>query len=545
MDKSCTNCQQTFHIFDDIDVPFYEKIGVPPPSKCPDCRMQQRFMFRNFFNLYHRECDLTGKKIISMYDVTATFPVYEMHEWWSDKWDGQEYGFAPDFSQSVFTQLERLHKNVPRMSIANTRCENTDYCNLSFASKNCYLVFGNVDNEDCAYGHIVWKSKNCYDCLYVYQCEYLFECTDCYNCNNLIFSQGCNNCSSSGFLINCTSCRDCFGCVGLQNKQYCIFNEQYTKEEYEKLRAEFDTNSRTQVREIKKKLEPLVCAQTVAPYTGYSNENCVGDYLYNCKNIYYGFDMKNSEDCRYCATTESFVDSFDCNFSPSRGELSYQCVAVSGYKLMACHNCTNGANLFYCDNCYNCKDCFGCVGLKNQQYCIFNKQYSKEAYFETLEKLITHMRTDGEYGEFFPVNFSPFCYNESIASHYFPLEKPEIEARGLRWKVEPIEIAAYQGPVLTIPDSLNEVEKSICSSILTCKKSGKLYRIIPQEYDFYKQMKVPIPEFCFIERHRTRLASRNPRAFWQRDCAECGSTMYTTYQLDRPERVVCELCFYR
>ncbi|USN57470.1 MAG: hypothetical protein H6766_03385 [Candidatus Peribacteria bacterium] len=27
----------------------------------------------------------------------------------------------------------------------------------------------------------------------------------------------------------------CFGCDGLRNKEYCIFNQQYTKEEYNEL----------------------------------------------------------------------------------------------------------------------------------------------------------------------------------------------------------------------------------------------------------------------------------------------------------------------
>ncbi len=31
--------------------------------------------------------------------------------------------------------------------------------------------------------------------------------------------------------------KDCFGCVNLKRKQHCILNKQYTKEEYEKLRA--------------------------------------------------------------------------------------------------------------------------------------------------------------------------------------------------------------------------------------------------------------------------------------------------------------------
>lgn len=38
----------------------------------------------------------------------------------------------------------------------------------------------------------------------------------------------CNYCH------NCYNCYNCYMCVGLENKKYCILNEQYTKEEYEK-----------------------------------------------------------------------------------------------------------------------------------------------------------------------------------------------------------------------------------------------------------------------------------------------------------------------
>jgi hypothetical protein len=41
---------------------------------------------------------------------------------------------------------------------------------------------------------------------------------------------GSNNILYSSFLINCNHC---FGCISLRNKSYCIFNKQYTKEEYE------------------------------------------------------------------------------------------------------------------------------------------------------------------------------------------------------------------------------------------------------------------------------------------------------------------------
>ncbi|PIR68617.1 hypothetical protein COU49_00115 [Candidatus Nomurabacteria bacterium CG10_big_fil_rev_8_21_14_0_10_35_16] len=51
----------------------------------------------------------------------------------------------------------------------------------------------------------------------------------------------CSYCWGSQFMNYCLNCPDsnnCFGCVGLIKGSYCIFNKQYTKEEYHKIRKE-------------------------------------------------------------------------------------------------------------------------------------------------------------------------------------------------------------------------------------------------------------------------------------------------------------------
>src|SRR3989338_11485568 len=37
------------------------------------------------------------------------------------------------------------------------------------------------------------------------------------------------------YCVECNNCEYCFGCVGLKNKKYCIFNKQYSADEYWKL----------------------------------------------------------------------------------------------------------------------------------------------------------------------------------------------------------------------------------------------------------------------------------------------------------------------
>ncbi len=564
MTSACRQCSAAFEILPK-ESELYRVLDVPDPVECSSCRRQRRLMFRNFFHLYHRTCDLTGKKIISMYDKDAPFPVYELHEWWSDRWDGLAYGIEVDFSRPFFEQVAVLHRTVPRMAVMNTSCENTDYCNMSVQSRNCYLVFGNVDNEDCAYGHIVWQSKNCFDCLYTYRSEFCYECIDCVQCHSLSFSRDCDNCSSSMFLVHCTGCRDCFGCVGLQNKEYYIFNVPHSKENYRQKIAELNTGNIHTIALAQEKVRTLVGKEIMKNYHGFNCENVTGDYLYNCKNIVEGYDLKNCEDCLYCATADSFKDSLDCNFcglrAHAQAELCYQCLAVGpSYRLMSCQTCQHdNAYLSYCDNCYGCKNCFGCVGLKQKQYCILNKQYGKEEYEKVVARIITHMKKTpyqspnssgtgqaGEWGQFFPRELSPFGYNETMAQEYFPLSKEEALTKGWKWKEETQdEEKNYFGPPVAIPDDIKDVDDSICSAILRCEVTGKLFKIIPQELQFYREMKLPLPRKCFLQRQKERFALRNPRKLWKRQCAKCGKGMETTYSPERPEIVYCENCYLK
>ena len=94
--RNCQNCKKDF-VIEQEDFNFYEKIKVPPPTFCPECRFIRRLCFKNERSLYKRECDLCHKKIISMYDENVTFPIYCPECWRSDKWDPMSYGLDYDF----------------------------------------------------------------------------------------------------------------------------------------------------------------------------------------------------------------------------------------------------------------------------------------------------------------------------------------------------------------------------------------------------------------------------------------------------------------
>ena len=84
--KICQNCKKDFVIEPD-DFGFYEKIGVPPPTFCSECRRQRRLAWRNDFIFYNRKCDLCKRNIISVYSPDNPQIIYCNKCWWSDKWD--------------------------------------------------------------------------------------------------------------------------------------------------------------------------------------------------------------------------------------------------------------------------------------------------------------------------------------------------------------------------------------------------------------------------------------------------------------------------
>ena len=103
----------------------------------------------------------------------------------------------------------------------------------------------------------------------------------------------------------------------------------------------------------------------------------------------------------------------------------------------------------------------------------------------------------------------------------------------------------YKGPEVEIPESIKDVDEDICKQILRCEKSGKLYKITPQELKFYKKMNLPIPRRAPFQRHLDRLRLRNPRVLRDGKCEKCGNDFETAYPVDRPEKLYCEKCYLK
>lgn len=542
--KTCIKCQIQFE-FTEQDKKFLLRISpkfgeILEPKLCQICRQQRRLTFRNEKNLYLRECESCKKRMVSIYSPDKNYHVWCQSCWWSDKWDPVNLGRDYDFSRPFFDQFNELMHESKLITLFGKNNENSEFVNQETDDKNCYMNAGGHFNEDCYYNtYSVWGKKNV-DNYWVIKSELLYECIKSDLCHSSTYLEYCENCTDCHYCMACKGCSNCFGSYGLRHKQYCFFNQQLTKEEYEQKVAAYLNSDEGRKRALVESQNHFL----KFPHKSSHLINCIdstGDDILNCKNVTEGYLFENSQDLKYAYIGLDVKDAMDLS-SFAWGEVLYNCASSVQLNNVICVTSTINLNFSqYCFVCFNSSSIFGCVGLDRKEYCILNKQYSKEEYEELMPKIAEHMRQTGEWGQFFPPSISPFGYNESVAQEYFSLTKEQAEQNNFKWKDE--DQREYQSQSYHGDYNIAEAQSDITKEIFSCKDCEKNYRIIQQELAFYKQMKLPLPNKCPQCRHKRRLTRKNPHQLWERNCSKCGTEITTSYNPKRAEIVYCEKCY--
>lgn len=524
----------------DKDLAFYKKISVPPPQLSPTERRRRRFAFRNERFLYKTKSALSGQDLISCIHPDQPWPVYSREEWWSDSWDATEYGRDYDFSKSFFSQYLELQKVVPTIAINGLNNENSPYCNYAASVKNSHLIFGSVYCEDCLYGN-PYYSKSCIDSLLVRNSEWCYECVTCEKCYECFYCQDCTNSQNLLYCYDCQSCSDCIGCTGLRKKQYYIFNQPYSREDFMKAKAALNLCDQHQVTTLKARFEELKLTHPRRFAMLLNTDNVTGDYVYSSKNTFECFDVQRCEDSSYCAQVIDMKDCHDCNYM-EECELCYEYICnYQNQRIFLSVWCHASHDIWYSSYIVASSDIFGCIGLKHKQYCILNKQYRKDEYEDLKARIIQQMKQERTFGEFFHPNLSLFAYNETVANEYFPLSKEVALARGYRWREK--DPREYQPQTYTVPADIKDVRDSILNEILACTRCSKNFRLERAEIIFYKKYGIAAPKACPDCRHKARLALRNPRQLFERMCNNCGNALATSYDPQKKEIIYCEKCY--
>ena len=564
--KTCQNCK-TDLIIEPDDFLFYEKMKVPAPTFCPECRLIRRLSHRNERNFYHSICERCNKNIISVFRREEDVHVYCANCWHSDSWDGLEYGIEFDKSKNVIAQLNELVHKVPLMNLygLNATKVNSDYTNMASWLKNCYMVTYSDYCENVTYGSFVNHSRDSIDNLMGNEIELCYETINCNKSYKTFYSIDCESCSDVWFSKNCTGCNNCFGCVNQRNKNYYMFNQPMSKEDYDKKIQEYSPLSQTKINLIQNESKKLWANAPQKYIHGWRNVDSSGDYLNdtkNAKNCFTGFSI---EDSKYCSfVTGKLTDAYDFVNFGLNSSLMYEVLAggdqVSNIR-MSHWAITNCSNIDYSLFCMNSKDLFGCVGLKKRQYCIFNMQYTKEEYFKLRDELIKHMNNNPyvdakgniyKYGEFFPIEISPYPYNDTTAQEFFPLNKDQAISQGYKWKDKEDKNYNIDIKANDIPDNISNVSDDITGKVIECAHQGvcnqqctQAFKIVSEELSFYRRMNLAIPSLCPNCRHAERISQRNPMKLWRRQCMhlDCPNTFDTSYAPECKEIVYCERCY--
>lgn len=570
--KTCQNCKNQFTIEPD-DFMFYEKMQVPPPTWCPDCRLQRRLAWRNERTLYRRPCDMCGTDRFSVYAPGTTFPVYCSDCFWSDKWDSLSYGIAIDFSKPFLAQYLELLGKVPRQGLMHHMTSDATYSNYVDEAKDIYLSYSAVRrSEHIFYSKNTDESEWIFDSFDVVSSHYCFQnvgCKDNYNCSFAYFSRGCLD---SSFIYDCVNCKNCFLCTNLRNKEYCIKNEQYSKEEYLKIISAFDLGNSEKLEEIKTEFKDIYLNSLHKYARTVNSPDSTGDDIRDSKNARFAFSIYGIENGKYIFRSLNLKDVMDvtnCAFS----ELVYEFIGGGAHQSQKIRFCSYAArninDAHYIDACTNSSYVFGCISLHSKKYCILNKQYTKEEYERMLPLLIEHMVKNPyidskgriyKYGEFFPIEFSPFAYNETIVQEYFPLTPEEAKAKGYRWRIPDEKSYQISKKITDLPKDIKDVPDTIVNEIIGCVHEGKCnhqcttaFKIVPDEFKRYRTIGVALPGLCPNCRHYERMSWRNPLKLWHRQCmcdkpnhshtGKCSNEFETPYASDRKEIIYCEQCY--
>lgn len=200
----------------------YECVNLQEAKDCSDCH----FSFQ-LLNCHH--CLFSANLINAEYRVLNKPVTKEEFE-----------TFKAEYLNGSFISYKQAHEkfmeirqNAVQRAVQLINCEHCTGDHL-LDSKNCRNCFDGQQGEDCFNSISISNSK---DLSSIYSagwphCEMIYMSLVSRDSINIAF---CNYSFFSSNLFYCdstNSSHECFGCVGLRQKRWCILNKQYRKDEY-------------------------------------------------------------------------------------------------------------------------------------------------------------------------------------------------------------------------------------------------------------------------------------------------------------------------
>ncbi len=454
-----------------------------------------------------------NNNLISRYPSTERIgKVVSTKEFETDRDQLVNSGLDYDFSMNFFENYKRLYKNAKFPSLVNIWSENCDYSDISVFVRNAYLSFTTVtDCENVLYSvNIKDGSRNIYNSVMVWdKCENVYMSSGILRSMNVYYSQNILNSSDVWFSTNLVWCHECISCNWLENASYYINNISYSQKEFLAKKHELLKN-KSWFEWLRTK-EKIVSGNV-------GSTNITGALNFECHNItngVYNYRVTDGKNIIFVGLpnwNNNIYDTYNAG-SPVGNNMFGVMGAGWEHIYLSLHN-NNGMCNFYSILLDESSFCLGCFWLKNKQYCILNKQYSKEDWLVLADKIFTQMENDKILGDFFPATMNPYYFNDTVASMFnIGLSKEEIKKEWFMWREEELRV--------DIPDGLETIQHSDLSQYESFDDTGKWqideqilkkviidangnsYRIMPIERDFLQKHSLPLPRIHWLERMKT------------------------------------------
>jgi len=537
-------------MMDEEEISWYKKFNVPPSVFSPKVRL---WHMTNFFAVYqwwwnkHPE---TGAPVLSYVHPASGIKVLPDKEWFTK--DFSELGQKMS-DRAFFVAFRELQLKVPINATRNFVDPENSIATVSLGDRNGYFVSASQSEDsfyllDTQFGTRTMDANagiNVTDCYHVnhslrlHNCKFIYESRDCLN---------------SSFLFDCRNCEFCFGATNKRNAKYVFFNEQLTKDEWEKRVAEVDLGSYAQMTAAFDRFTTLIHEEAIWPQTfNEGSEGCLGDYFIKCSDLQHCLYGIESHGGYFCYGLYNANDNaFSCAIP---GEHNYQSGPV-GNTSNSRFSCTlvRCDNLEYSMNCYDCTDCFGCVGLRHKRFCLFNKQYSEEEYWRRVDELKCAMSDRGEYGRPFPMGFGLNYFPESGSVVYFGATTDDWEKTGAQ-KFEASDAGAFgtlslddprMREIDQLPDHIRDLSDDWIGQPIADRAINRPFALTKSEVDYLKKFNLAAPRRHFTARMLDLFYSMSSGPFIDHACASCGKTVVMATNRAYPERkVYCNDCYLK
>jgi len=538
---------------DEVEIKQYKKYNVPPSKYHPLTRMKLINGHFVLFDMWYNKHADSGEQVISTTHPASGIKVLPDKEWFVREFEetAQDY----DSNKPVMDQLFDITRSVPLAANYNYELPENSVAFISLGDKDSFMV-------------LACLSKRCFYCMNGYEIEDSAEICLSRNVqksyavlhserlHNCRFMNECYDCINSDFLFDCRNCENCFGATNKRNKKFLWFNEQLSEEEWKKRRSEVDMTTYQARQELETKYQELVSKAIWPDNFNIKAINCTGDYITECSNVTNGY---------YVMAGSNNLDWASYGFSIPSND-SYVNVAITGssdcYYSLGTLNCSkakfamsilsNCIDTEYCGSSRDLEHCFGCFGLKKKKFCIFNKQYTEEEYWKTLDDIKCQMLDEGTYGDYPSMSLSTQHIPGSGAVSVYGASEEELKKMGAKF-FEPGTDGA-EGPEIdpTKMNSLDEIPDQVDSpddlagKVFFDETFNRRFAYNKRELEFYASLGIAPPRKHPTRRINELYAQMNMAVFEEKDCSDCGTKISVALNRTYPDRTIyCHDCYLK